>query len=830
VEPLTERSRDVRAVRWARDLVQDLRFAWRSLRRAPAFTTVAIVTLALGIGANTALFSVVSGVLLRPLPFPEPDRLARVWAFAPANNVRHAPSMPDYRELRDRNRTFAELGAYAVGSHSATGTGRPELLPSVRVTASIWRVLRVTPLHGRVFADSAQQWGSHRVVVLGHDLWARRFDADPAAIGRTLELDGQPFTVAAVMPASFRFGSQDAQVWVPMAFPPGDVGDSRNSYFIEVLGRLESAIGIGQARTDLSIIAADLDRRFSKSGSSVALEDWQESMVGPIRPVLLLLLGAVGVVLLIACANVANLLLGRAAMRGQELTVRATLGAGRGRLARQLLTEHLLLTALGAAAGVGLAFALVRGLPLLGPIQVPRLGEVTVDGRVAAFAALLALATGVAFGAWPARHAGRAGVIGGLKRSSRTIAGGSGRARRTLVTAEIALSLVLLVGAALLVTSLQRVWSVDPGFEPERLYTARLNLPRAQFSDPERTRQFVHRIAADVAALPGVRAAGITTTLPLGEGEWGRMLTLEGRPAPTSFAQVPMIRFRLVTIDYFAALGATLRRGRRLEAGDTAGAPLVAVVNETFARRFWPDGNPIGERIAFTPPESLMPRTGGGRAPRHTIVGVIADVRQAGLERAAEPEAFVPFAQSGELTGTVHFLAARTAGEPLGAAEAIAAAVHRVDPGVPVANVRTMESRLTDSLAQRRVVMLLLAGFAALSVMIAVVGIYGVMAYTVGQRRTELGVRAAMGATAAGLVRMVVAEGMRMTVAGVAIGLALAGGLSRAIAAQLFEVEPIDPVLYAVATVLLAAVAALACLVPAARAARADPAAALKAD
>jgi putative ABC transport system permease protein len=835
VEPLKEYSRDVRPLRWARDFMQDLRFGLRSLRRAPGFTAVAVATLALGIGANTALFSVVSGILLRPLAFPEPDRLVRVWAFVPSSNLRRPPALPDYRELRDRSRRFDELGAYAPGSYSATGTDRPELLPSVQMTASMWSVLKVTPLHGRLFTDAAQQWGNHRVVVLSHPLWQRRFGGDPRAIGQVVELDGQPFTVVAVMPPSFEFGGPGTQLWAPMAFPPGDVSDSRNSYFIEVLGRLTQGISIAQAHADLSIIAADLDQRFSRSGVGVALEDWQESMVGPIRPTLLLLLGAVGLVLLIACANVANLLMARATTRAHELTVRATLGAGRGRLVRQLLTEHLMLAALGAGVGLAIAFTLVRAIPALGPIQIPRLGEVVIDGRVAGFGVLLALVTGVAFGAWPARHAGRASVAGSLKQTARTVAGSGARARarRVLITAEIALSLVLLVGAALLIISLQRVLRVHPGFEPDRLLTARLNLPSAQYRDAERTRRFVHQVAADVASLPGIRAVGITTTLPLGDGEWGRMLTIDSRPAPTSFAQVPMIRFRLITPDYFSAMGAAVRRGRPFTAEDAVGAPLVTIVNETMARRFWPDGDPIGQQISFAPPESLlkMPLPDGTiRFPRHTIVGVIGDLRQGGLERDPDAEAFVPFAQSGNQSGARHFLAARTTGDPLAAAAAIESAVHRIDRNVPVANVRSMESRLSDSVAQRRVVMLLLGGFALLALVIAVVGVYGVMAYMVGQRRTELGVRAAMGATAAQLVGMVMAEGMWMTVAGVGIGLVLAGALSRLIAAQLFQVEAIDPSLYAAATMLVIVVAGLACSVPAFRAVRVDPAAVLRSE
>ena len=828
VESVKEYTRDVRPLRWARDFLQDLRFARRSLRRRPGFAAIAIVTLALGIGANAALFSVVSAVLLRPLAFPEPDRLVRVWAFLPSSSVRRPPALPDYRELRDRNRLFEELGAYAAGFYSATGTDRPELLPAVRVTASIWPVLKVRPLHGRLFNDDEQQWGNHRVVVLSHQLWQRRFGSDPRAIGRTLELDAQPFTVAAVMPPSFVFGGPDTQLWTPLAFPPGDVSDSRNSYFIELLGRLKPGITVGQAHADLSIIAADLDRRFSKSGVGIALEDWRDAMVGPIKPLLLLLLGAVGLVLLIACVNVANLLLARATARTQELTVRATLGASRGRLARQMLTEHVLLAAVGAAVGLVLAFALVRAIPLLGPIQVPRLGEVVVDGRVSGFAVLLALATSVIFGIWPAHRAGRPRMAGSLKQNARTLVGGldKARARRVLVTAEIALSLVLVVGATLLIVSLHRVLQVNPGFDPEQLLTARLNLPRAQYVDAERTRRFVQRVAEGVASLPGIRAAGITTTLPLSDGEWGRMLTIDGRPAPTSFTQVPMIRYRLITGDYFRTMGTALRRGRLFTDRDAAGAPLVTVVNETMARRFWPDADPIGQQISFFPPESLL--KGALRFPRHTIVGVIADLRQIGLEREPEAEAFVPFAQSGAQSGLAHFLAARTTGDPLAAAAAIEAVVHGVDRNVPVANVRSMERRVSDSVAQRRLVMLLLSGFAVLALAIAVVGIYGVMSFMVDQRRTELGVRAAMGATAVQLVRMVVADGMWMTLAGVATGLVLAVSLSRLIASQLFQVQAIDPTLYAVAATLLVGVAVLACGVPAVRAVRGDPAVVLR--
>ena len=617
-----------------------------------------------------------------------------------------------------------------------------------------------------------------------------------------------------------------------MAFPPGDIADSRQMFFIELLGRMQRDVTMLQTRADLSLVAHDLDRRFN-GNFDITTADWQESIVGPTRPTLLLLFGAVGVVLLIACANVANLLLARATTREHELTVRATLGAGRQRLVRQLLAEHLLLAFIGAAGGLGLAWALIRSMPALGPVNVPRLGEVALDGRIAGFAAALAVVTGVAFGIWPARQAGRVGVVGTLAKSARTVVGGTMRAyaRRAFVTAEVALSLVLLVGAALLMVSLYRVQQINPGFVPEHLFTARLNLPRAQYPSPEHVRRAVDQIAEAVAALPGVQAGGITTTLPMTAGDWRRLITIDGRPAPTTFAEVPSARYRVVTPGYLRAMGATLRRGRVFTREDVPGAPLVAIVNETMARRLWPDANPIGQRVSVNPPESLLPvRDGSMRHPRLTVVGILSDFRQDGLEPAAEAEIFVPFAQSDDLTGLAHFVAARTTGDPLTISAAVQEVLRKIDPSLPLANVRSMESRLADSIAQRRMVMLLLSGFAALSVVLAIVGLYGLMAYTVSQRRGELGLRTALGATGADLVRMVMAEGLRMTAIGAVIGLVLAVAVSRVMAAQLFQVEAVDPLVYGGVTLLLVTVAGLACGVPAIRAARTEPASALRAE
>jgi putative ABC transport system permease protein len=675
VEQAKERCRDARPLGWANDFLQDLRYAWRSLRRTPGFTLVAVVTVALGIGANTALFSVIFAVLLRPLPFPDADRLVRLWtAHQPGSGLaRTGTALPDYRVWRSENRSFEEMGAFLGAGYHATGTDHPELLVGMRITASLWGVLKSQPQLGRTFSAAEEQWGSHRVVVLSDGLWRRRFGADPQVIGRSFELNGQPHAVIGVMPPSFVVGGPRTELWTPLAFAPGDSMDSRRNRSIELLGRLKPGVAPAQAQADLSAIAENLARQFPENTwLGATMEGWQENIVGASRPMLLLLLGAVACVLLIACANVANLLLARATTRGHEMTVRATLGAGRGRLIRQLLTENLLLASLGATLGVALAYALIRTVPTLGVIGVPRLREVTMDGTVVSFAVALTLLTGLAFGIWPARHGGRIGAAAYLKESAPTVVGGRmrKRARKALIVAEVSLSFVLLVGATLLILSLQHLVRVDPGFQADHLFTATLNLPPVRYGSAERVDAFIHQVAEQVAALPGIQAAGATTGLPLGGNEWGKYFSVEGRPAPASLAEVPNVKYRLVTPDYLRAMGASLRSGRLITSEDRAGQPPVAVINETIARRFWPDADPIGARISMNPPSSLIPeniRTSGVRPQPLLVVGVVGDFRHNGQEREINPEVFVPLAQSnGEFLPTF-FLVARAAGDPLAA-------------------------------------------------------------------------------------------------------------------------------------------------------------------
>jgi predicted permease len=836
VEQAKEQCRDARPLRWARDLVYDLRFAVRSLRRTPGFSIVVTLVLALGLGANTALFSVVSAVLLRPLPFADSNRIVRVWTSRSAASElpRSGTSLPDYQAWRAQNRTLEDLGAYWGGSYNLTGTDRPEVLPATRMTASVWTVLKAVPRYGRLFSAETETWGSHRVVVVGDRLWQRRFGADPQIVGRTIQLNGQPYTVVAVMPPDFQFVGPIPELWVPLSFPPGDAMYTRGNRSVDLLARLKPGGTQAQAQADLSAVAESVAREVPENaGLGVEIANWQESIVGQIRPLLLLLLGSVAVVLLIACANVANLLLARTAARDHELTVRATLGAGRGRLVRQLLTENLLLAALGAVFGIGLAYVLIRAIPGLGPIGVPRLREVTLDRYVTGFSIGLAVLTGLLVGVWPARRAGRASVSGALNESGRTVAGGRlrVRARRLLVTAEVSLSLVLLVGAGLLIVSLQRVVAVDPGFQPDHLLTASVTLPPLRYGNPERVEAFIRQVVDETSTLPGIRGAGATTTFPLAPSEWTKYFSIDGRPAPASLADVPLVRYRLVTPDFLQTMGASIRHGRMFTADDGPGRPPVAIINETIARRFWPDDDPLGKLISMNPPPSLVPeriRQTNARPPSLTVIGIVADFRQNGLEREANPEVFVPFSQSnGEYLPTF-FLVARTSGDPLALTGAIQTVIGRLDRNIPLANPRTMDSRLSDSLAQRRFVMMLLGAFAGLALLLALVGLYGLMSFTVRQRRRELGVRAVLGASARDLLRLVLADGLRMAAIGVATGVPLAGALSQLITAQLFQVQAIDPSVYALVSLLLLIVAALACGLPAFRAARADPAIALR--
>lgn len=812
-------------------LRRDLRYALRAVRRNPMFTAIAVLTLALGIGANSALFSFVHAVLLEPLPYPRSERLVRVWSSS-ANNPRGTTALPDYREWRNRSRSFEEIGAYHFIAYNLTGLDRPERLQATRVTASVWTVLGIQPLIGRLFDAPEEQWGRHRVVLLSEGLWRRRFGSDTAVMGKTLQLNGESYTVIGVMPAAFQFPGPLTELWAPVSFAPGDNMNSRNNYFSDVIARLKTGISLSQAQQELSGVAAQLAREVPQNaGRGVALLGLQDAYVNGIRPTLLLLFGAAGVVLLIACGNVANLLLSRASARRRELTVRMALGAGQARLIRQLLTESLFLAGLGALLGVALGYGLMRLLLFLAPPGIPRLQEVALDGTVLGFTVALGMLTGFAFGVWPAWHAAAVDAVEGLKESARGAgaARSGGRVRKLLIVAQVALSLVLLIGATLLISSLARVQRVDPGFTPDRVLTMQVNLPPGRYS-PERTPEFIREVVEKLSALPGVGAAAAATALPLGGNEWVKAFSIQGRPAPSSLAQVPNVNYRQITPDYFRSMGATVRRGRSFTNQDGPADLKVAVVNETLARRFWPDADPIGQVVALLPPESLIP----AKLPRPyssfllTIVGVVADLRSLGLEAEPNPEVFAPLAQADGETANSFFLVARAQSPPMGHAKAAEAAIHQLDANLPVIGIQAMETRLASSLARRRFSLFLMGLFAALALLLAIVGLYGVIAYAVTQRTQEMGIRAALGARASDLVRLVVGHGFVLAAYGVLLGLAAAAGLSRVIRTQLFQVEAIDPLLYGLAAALFLLLAGLSCWIPGRRAARTDPATTLR--
>jgi predicted permease len=822
-----------RVTRWLDDLRQDLRHSRRSLRRTPGFTATAVLIVALGTGATTALFSVLEAVLLRPLPYPDANRLVQIWSSRTVSGEsRMAVTLPDYREMRDRTRSFEAVGAFTGSAFIVSDDTRTEFMQGVSMTADMWRVLGVPPLLGRTFASADQEWGRHRVAVISEGLWKRRFGGARDVVGKQLQVRPQSLTIVGVMPSSFSIAGLPSDLWVPLAFPPGSVMDTRRNRFVSVLGRLRPDVMLEQARGDLDAIARRLageEPQFN-AGLGVTVDRWQEAIVGDARTTLLVLFGAAAFVMLIACANLANLFIARAATRREELRERVTLGATRGRLIRQMLTEVLALVAIGGAGGIALATFLVDGIPKLGPVGLPRMGEVTIDGAVIMFAVGVMAVTTVVFGLWPARRATGTVNLARVQSGSRVIAGARmhQRSRRTLIVAEVSLSLVLLIGASLLIVSLRRLQQVDPGFDQGHLFTATVSRFR-----PDGRDLFVQQLVEQISAIPGVRAAAAVTSLPLGGGGWGKQFNADALPPPRSMADVPNINYHHVTPDYFAAMGATIRRGRAFTKDDRANQPLVAIVNETLARRIWPGTDPIGQHISLYPPESLAPHLlplpdGRTTFPRLTVAGVVGDFRDEGLDRAARPSVFVPLAQgtqaaAGDQLQPFHYIVVRTAGEPLAITSAIEEAARRLDRNAAVADVRPMDSRVSDSMARRRVAMLLLGGFAAVALLLSVVGLYGVMAYTVSQRREELGVRAAVGATAGSLLRLVMEDGLRMTAAGTAIGLPGAAVLSNALQSQLFEVRALDPAIYAAMSAMLVSVAAAACLVPAVRAARVDP-------
>jgi len=799
-----------------KSLLQDVRYGLRRLSKSPGFTIVAAGALALGIGANTAIFSVVNAVLLRPLPYPAPDELVQVWETRPRQNMASVEASPnEFLAWAAEGRSFRHLAAVDFANYNLTGRGEPERVTAALVSAEYFPAFGVAPAAGRAFLAEEDQPGKENVVVLTHDFWQTRFGGDPSVLDQTVSLDGAACAVVGIMPRGFRL-PQDAKLARPIAFAP-EARTRAGSHYLQVFGRLAGGVTREQAGAELSGIAARLEQTFASTnaGHGVVLVPLREQLVGDVRPALLVLLGAVGLVLLIACANLANLLLARAEGRRKEVAVRAALGASRWRIVRQLLAESVLLAAAGGGLGLLLAVWGVDLLVSLDPAGVQRVGEVALDAGVLAFTVALSLATGLVFGLAPALQASKTDFVETLKEGGRSSTGPAraGRLRGALVVSEVALTLVLLVGAGLLVKSFARLLDVDPGLDPRGVLTLDLSLPPAKYAERRQVAAFYERLLGEVAALPGVEVAGAVSVLPLGGDDNSNFVEIEGRP-PLAPGQALRAGRRNASPDYFRALRVPLKSGRALAPSDAADAPPAAVINEAMARAFFPGEDPVGKRL----------RTGDNN-PWVTIVGVVGDVRHRGLDVDTRPEMFFPHAQSPSRQMS---LVVRSGGDPLALVGAVRERVRAVDKDQPVGNVKTMEAWVAESVASRRFAVLLLAAFALVAAGLAAVGIYGVVSYGVAQRTHELGLRLALGAQRSDVLRLVIRQGMKMTLVGAAVGLAAALALTRLMAGLLYGVSATDPLVFAGVALLLVAVALLACYVPARRATRVDPMVALR--
>jgi predicted permease len=799
---------------FARALRQDLRHAVRMLRRTPGFTLVALATLALGIGANSAIFSVAHGVLMRPLPYPNADRLTMVWM----DNARIAlredwHSYPDYADYRAANTTFADLAIFNGASRTLTGGGGgdPERVRGAHSSANLFDVLGVRPLRGRTYTAEEDRPGANAVVVLAHGLWQRRFAGRDDAIGSTIEMNGRPMRIIGVMPPGFAFPERQTEFWVPTGASEGQRA-SRGSLWLQVIGRMKPGVSVEQAQADLARVNQDILTRFpSQRGYGVNVVGYTEQVVGRVRPAILVLAGAVAFVVLIACANVASLLLARSAAREREVALRAALGAGRGRLVRQLLTESAVLAVAGGALGIGLAAIGLRALLAAAPPDLPRLDAIAMDWRVLAFTTVLSLATGLIFGVAPAWQLARTDPGQALKEGGRGSSQGGRAMRRVLVVAEVALAVVLLVGAGLMLRSFDRLQQTDLGFRPDGLLTARVALYGERYRDSARVADFYRQVFERMRAQPGVAGAAGIGTVFLTATPNSTNFSIEGRPdfPLDERVEVPV---DAATPDYFRVMEIPLRRGRFFDERDAPGAPPTVIINETMARRFWRDEDPIGRRIKYG--------TLASQGPWMTIVGVVADTRRTGYDAQVRPETYLPHAQSPD-SGLM--LLIRTAGDPAAVAPALRSIVRDLDPALALQSVQPLSAILVEMTAQRRLNTILLTVFGVVAALLAAVGIYGLIAYSVAQRRRELGVRLALGASAARVVRLVAGEGLLLAGAGVALGLGAALVLGRSMATMLYGVSATDPVTFAAIAVVAALTALSASIVPALRAGRIDP-------
>ena len=799
---------------------QDIRYAVRKLSRTPGFTVIAAFTLALAIGATTAIFSVIDGVLLKPLPFRDPERVVRVTNIRDGN--RQVSSVPDFLDIRTQSKSYSSLAAIDGQAMNLTGGSEPERVQAARVGPTFWNLLGVTPVVGRGFAPNEDSQSAGRTVVLGDGLWKRRFGQDPRIVGKTIALDGNSYTVIGIAPAGFSFPDRP-DLWIPFVFSQDDVNpEGRGAHWLGIIGRLAPNVTVAQATSELVTITRRLEQQYpeSNTGMTGAVIPMQEYMVGDVRPALYVMLGAVAFVLLIACANVANLLLVRAASRESEMAVRTALGAGSWRIVRQLVIESVLLAIVGGVLGTLLALWGVDLLLAMAPQGLPRINEVSVNASVLLFTAGVTALTGVLFGLFPALHATRANVSGMLKDAMRGSSGGvaSRRARNTLVMVEMALAVVLLVGAGLLIRSFSKLVAVDPGFRAERVVTFSIAAPDTKYGQYAQRRELVSNLIERMKRVPGAQGAAVVTGLPLSNMMMRTSAHIVGTPAERP-AERKVTDVAMVTPGYFTTMGIPLRSGRDFTDRDGSGAPVVAIVNQEFVKRYFPNENPIGKRIELGWEQDTA-ATGGNMTLGGEIVGVVANVKRRGLSQEVYPETYASYMQP---TFSNFSVVVRSTSDPSTVMAAIRAQVRELDRDLPLSELRQLKELVSASVSRPRFYTTILGVFASIALILAAVGIYGVISYAVSLRTRELGIRIALGATGRQVSGLVLQQGVGLAIAGVVVGGAGAYWLTRLLSKMLFGVSATDPLTFVGVAALLTAIAAVASFVPARRAARVDP-------
>jgi putative ABC transport system permease protein len=791
-----------------RNFIQDLRYGIRMMAKRPGFTLIAALTLALGIGANTAIFSAVNAVLLTPLPFPESHQLVDLSETFKPNGF-GSVSVPNFEDWKNQNTVFAGISPYSFTSFNLEGRDTPQRIPGINVGANYFDVLGVKPTLGRAFLPGEDVAGNERVVVISDDLWRSNFAANPGIVNQTIPLNGQQYTVVGVMPPELSSLYRTVQMWSPLVFPEKD-RLNRDDHKYQVIGRMKSDVTLAQAREQMNTIAQRLEAQY-KNGRGIRLMQIEELWVAGVRSPLIMMMVAVGFVLLIACTNVANLLLARATVRRREISIRVALGAGRGRLIQQFLAEGLLLSVTGAAMGVALAW---WSMGVLGKIAfpfLPRSQEIGIDARVLLFTLAVSILTSIVFGLIPSLQAGKTDVQTTLKEggnaASESMVGGW--LRQFLVVVEVAAAVVLLIGAGLMIRSVFRIREVEPGLKPQNLLTAKLTLPRDKYKDAESAIRFHQQVLERVSNLPGVESAGLVSHLPIQERGYNGNVSVEGKTYPPN--ESPLVEYRAVSSDYFQTAGIPLLRGRLFNKQEGDDKQPVVVINDAMAQQIWPGEDPIGKRV--------------GDETKATVIGVVADVKNYGLLQKPVPEMYAPYTLKSfwpDMRWNLRLLVRSTL-DSSNIAAAVRREVQAVDPGQPIYAVQTMNLVIENTVRDKSLNTTLLSVFAGVSLLLAVIGVYGVMSYTVAQHTREIGIRMALGAQPAAILKLVVGRGLVLVSVGVGIGVLASFGLTRFIEHMLFGVTPTDPLTFVMIVVLLGLVALLACLIPAQRAMRVDP-------